>query len=68
MLFDDDHSGLVDYNEFLRHIFPDQYVEYIQDKQQEDEEMRSSSKRVSEAIQRWEQVRNSVFSNGSKHQ
>ena len=21
----------VDYNEFLRHIFPDQYVEYIQD-------------------------------------
>eukprot|EP00439_Symbiodinium_sp_Y106_P015125 s2406_g2.t1 len=46
MLFDDDHSGLVDYNEFLRHIFPDQY----------------------EAIQRWEQVRNSVFSNGSKHQ
>ncbi|CAE7033006.1 Kcna6, partial [Symbiodinium sp. CCMP2456] len=47
MLFDDDHSGLVDYNEFLRHIFPDQYVEYIQDKQQEDEEMRSSSKRVS---------------------
>eukprot|EP00913_Durusdinium_trenchii_P014054 g13195.t1 len=26
-LFDDDHSGSIAYNEFLRHIFPEEYVQ-----------------------------------------
>ncbi|CAJ1421592.1 unnamed protein product [Effrenium voratum] len=56
-LFDDDQNGSLDYYEFLRHLFPH---EYVKDQQLRAATVRESSERVSRAIQHLDTFRNST--------
>lgn len=54
-LFDDNENGEINYNEFLRHIFPNE----LQDKERTKEVMHESELRVSEALDRLSDAKSS---------
>jgi len=64
MLFDDDQNGFLDYHEFLRHLFP---AEYVLDQQQRAQTFQLTNKRVSEALNHLETMRVSLRNQGSEN-
>lgn len=64
MLFDDDQNGFLDYHEFLRHLFPE---EYVLDQQQRAKTFQEPNKRVSEALNHLDAMRVSLRNQGSEN-
>lgn len=62
-LFDDDNNGTLDATEFLRHIFPEQYVK---DQQEKQTPPRKSRAVVGEALQHLEKIQDS-HENSAEH-